>query len=125
VALGQKARDRLRARSHALFGGAQYRLEVGAAIADGDGVTSIKDLAEALGDPPGTGSVSAELKVLERAGLLERSPKQAGDRRVFLVRQPSAYWDFCLEQRQLAGRSRRSPAVKVVSSEDAGLLLDG
>ena len=90
---------RLRENSRTMFGGAQYRLEVGAAIADSDGVVSITDLAQVLGDPPGKGSVNTELKVLERAGLLVRAPQQPGDRRVFLIRQKSAYWDFCRERR--------------------------
>ena len=89
----------LRDRSRALFGGAQYRLEVGAAIADGDGVVCIKDLAQALDDPPGTGSVNTELKVLERAGLLVRTPRERGERRVYLIRQPSVYWTLCQELR--------------------------
>jgi hypothetical protein len=113
----------LRERSRVLFGGAQYRLEVGAAIADGDGIVCIKDLAEELGDPPGTGSVNTELKVLERAGLLARVDRERGERRVFLRRQRSGYWKFCQEARDVAlgsrsGRSRsggldaaRSPEV--------------
>ncbi|MDP9286161.1 MAG: helix-turn-helix domain-containing protein [Actinomycetota bacterium] len=105
-------RQRLRERSRVLFGGAQYRLEVGAAIADGDGIVCIKDLAEELGDPPGTGSVNAELKVLERAGLLARVDRERGERRVLLLRQGSGYWKFCQEARDVAlgsrsGRSRR------------------
>ncbi len=92
----------LRALSRTLFGGAQYRLEIGLAIADGDGLVSIKDLADELGDPPGTGSVNTELKVLERAALLKRAPKQQGERRVYLARQESAYWNLC---RELASRS--------------------
>ena len=36
----------MRERSRVLFGGAQYRIEIGAAIADGDGVVCIKDLAQ-------------------------------------------------------------------------------
>jgi DNA-binding MarR family transcriptional regulator len=87
----------VRALSRALFGGAQYRLEVGRAIANGDGFVCIKDLAEDLGDPPGTASVNAELKVLERAGLLVRVPKEKGERRVYLARQESAYWALCQE----------------------------
>ena len=92
----------LRSISRALFGGAQYRLEVGRAIADGDGLVCIKDLAEQLGDPPGSGSVNAELKILERAGLLVRVPRQKGERRIYLARQDSAYWSLCQE---LASRS--------------------
>jgi hypothetical protein len=93
------ARQRIRERSRALFGGAQYRLEVGAAIAEGDGIVCIKDLADELGDPPGKGSVNAELKVLEHAGLLNRTPRTPGERRVYLMRQRSAYWTFCKEAR--------------------------
>jgi hypothetical protein len=87
----------LRSLSRALFGGAQYRLEVGRAIADGDGLVCIKDLAEQLGDPPGSGSVNAELKILERAGLLVRMPREKGERRIYLARQDSAYWSLCQE----------------------------
>lgn len=91
--------ERIRVLSGALFGGARYRVEVGAAIADGDGVVCIKDLAAELGDPPGTGSVNTELKVLERARLLVRAPRERAERRVFLLRQPSAYWTLCQELR--------------------------
>jgi hypothetical protein len=87
----------LRNLSRSLFGGAQYRLEVGYAIAAGDGFVCIKDLAQQLGDPPGPGSVNAELKVLERAGLLVRVPREKGERRVYLSRQDSAYWTLCRE----------------------------
>ncbi len=86
-----------RALSRALFGGAQYRLEVGAAIAAGDGLVCAKDLADELGDPPGKGSVHLELKTLERAGLLTRMPKEKAERRVYLARQESAYWAMCEE----------------------------
>lgn len=89
--------DATRAASRALFGGAQYRIEIGCAIAAGDGFVCIKDLAAELGDPPGNGSVNAELKVLERAGLLVRTPRQKGERRIYLARQESAYWSFCKE----------------------------
>jgi hypothetical protein len=88
--------DEVRALSRTLFGGAQYRLEVGAAISPGDLVT-IKDLAERLGDPPGTASVNTELKVLEAAGLLQRLPRVGSDRRIFLEAKPSSYWSTCRE----------------------------
>jgi DNA-binding MarR family transcriptional regulator len=87
----------VRALSRALFGGAQYRVEIGSAIADGDGLVCITDLADELGDPPGKGSVNAELKVLERAGLLVRVPREKGERRVYLARQESAYWTLSQE----------------------------
>jgi DNA-binding MarR family transcriptional regulator len=96
----------LRQRSRWLFG-AQYRVEVGAAIASGDGVVCIKDLAEELGDPPGMSSVNAELKVLERAGLLVRAPRQRGERRVYLLRQPSSYWGLCRELHEATRPSSR------------------
>ena len=98
----------LRRQSRALFGGAKYRLEVGAAIADSDGIVCIKDLADELGDPPGRGSVNTELKVLERAGLLVRGPSEPGNRRVFLLRQPSAYWLVCQEMRDACRRPSKS-----------------
>jgi hypothetical protein len=85
-----------RERSKALFG-AQYRVEVGAAIARGDGLVCIKDLADELGGPPGVGSVNAELRVLERSGLLVRGPRDRSSRKVYLLRQPSSYWEVCLE----------------------------
>jgi DNA-binding MarR family transcriptional regulator len=88
---------KLRSLSRALFGGAQYRLEVGCAIAEGDGLVCIKDLAEQLGDPPSAGSVNAELKILERAGLLVRVPREKGERRIYLARQDSVYWSLCQE----------------------------
>jgi hypothetical protein len=98
----------LRERSRALFG-AQYRLEVGAAIADGDGIVCIKDLATALGDPPGRGSVNAELKVLERSGLLHRVARERGERRVWLMREEgSTYWEFCRQTRDSLMPSRRA-----------------
>jgi hypothetical protein len=98
----------VRSRSRALFG-AQYRVEVGAAIARSDGIVCIKELALQLGDPPGTGSVNAELKVLERAGLLARAPRPRGERHVYLLRQESAYWGLCAElHAQGTKRTRRS-----------------
>jgi hypothetical protein len=114
MAKADRATSLLRQRSRALFGGAQYRAEVGAAIARGDGVVCIKDLAADLGDPPGAGSVNAELKVLERAGLLTRAPRERGERRVYLLRQPSPYWALCEEmfrEARRAGAARRPRRV--------------
>jgi len=68
--------------------GAQYRIEVGAAIAESDGIVCMVDLVKLLGDPPGKSSVNVELKVLERANLLAR-PNIKKDRRIDLVRQDS------------------------------------
>ena len=91
------AKYAIRDLSRILFGGAQYRLEVACAIAAGDGVVCIKDLADELGDPPGQGSVNTELKKLEEAGLLTRQPRSVGDRRVMLQREQSGYWACCEE----------------------------
>jgi hypothetical protein len=99
--------ERVRELSRTLFGG-QYRLELGAAISEGDLVT-IKDLAERPGDPPGTSSVNAELKVLEAAGLLQRVPRVGSDRRVFLQARPSSYWNTCRELVEYA-QARAVPA---------------
>lgn len=102
----------MRELSRSLFGGAQYRLELGAAISQGDLVT-IKDLAERLGDPPGTSSVNTELKVLEAAGLLQRVARIGSDRRVFLQAKQSSYWSTCRELVEYARSwvvpARRSP----------------
>jgi DNA-binding MarR family transcriptional regulator len=95
----------IRALSRTLFGGAQYRLEIACAIALGDGIVCIKELAGELGDPPGQGSVNTELKKLEKAGLLVRKQKSAGERRVLLVRQECGYWACCQE---LAARASQS-----------------
>lgn len=88
--------DPVRELSRVLFGGAQYRLEVGAALRS-DELTNIKELAEQLGDPPGTASVNTELKRLEEAGLLIRLPRVGSDRRVHLRARSSSYWELCRE----------------------------
>ena len=93
--------------------GAQYRIEVGAAIAESDGIVCMVDLVKSLGDPPGKSSVNAELKVLERANLLTR-PNIKKDRRIDLVRQDSPWWDVCVGLRDATAkkRARRSPAAR-------------
>lgn len=92
--------------SHTLFGGAQYRIEVGAAIAESDGIVCMVDLVKLLGDPPGKSSVNAELKVLERAKLLTR-PNIVKDRRIDLLRQDSPWWGMCLGLRDATAKRRR------------------
>lgn len=92
--------ESLRAASSALFG-AMYRVEIGAAIAEGAGVLSAKELAQELGDPPGYSNVSAECRVLRRAGLLVPAPRQKGERRLHLIQQDSPYWELC---RDIAAR---------------------
>ena len=92
----------MRQLSRILFGGAEYRLEIGAAL-ESDELTNIKDLAERLGDPPGTASVNTELKRLEEAGLLERLPRVGSDRRVHFRARTSSYWETCRELIEFAG----------------------
>lgn len=101
--------------SRILFGGAQYRLEVGAALSS-DQLVNIKDLADELGDPPGTASVNTELKRLEEAGLLERLPKVGSDRRVYLRPRPTSYWQTCRDLIEFA--SERSPQTVDVELPD-------
>jgi hypothetical protein len=91
--------------SRTLFGGAQYRIEVGAAIAESDGILCMVDLVKLLGDPPGKSSVNAELKVLERANLLAR-PDVRRERRVHLIRQNNLYWNMCRELRDTTAVKR-------------------
>jgi hypothetical protein len=66
-------------------------------------VVCVKDLADELAaacvDAPGSASVNTELKVLERAGLLSRGPRERGERRVYLLRQEGGYWGTCRELR--------------------------
>jgi predicted transcriptional regulator len=84
-----------RALSKALFGGAQYRIEIGAAIADLP-IVNTAELAVQLHLV--RQSVNQELQVLERAGLLTRTPgTDDGGRKVFFFRQESNYWSFCTE----------------------------
>ena len=99
-----------RVLSHRLFGGARYRVEIGAAIAESDGIVCMVDLIKLLGDPPGKSSVNAELKVLERANLLARASISAGERRIHLLRQDSSYWQACLELRNATASPVRIPA---------------
>jgi hypothetical protein len=92
-------------------------LEVGAAIVSEE-LVNIKDLAEQLGDPPGTASVNTELKHLEEAGLLERLPRFGSDRRVFLRARPTSYWDTCRDLIAFAReRASQAPGRESPSSD--------
>ena len=97
----------MRALSRQLFGGAQYRIEVGAAVAERP-LANTTEIAADLGIA--RQSVNHELQVLEQAGLLSRTPIAAG-RKVFLVREDSHYWAMCLEARAQAHKmlNRASP----------------
>lgn len=84
-----------RAFSKALFGGAQYRLEIGAAIS-GKPMVNTAELADELGIS--RQSINQELRMLEGVGLLTRAEKGGdGGRKVYLMKMTSAYWDFCIE----------------------------
>lgn len=88
---------RARLLSRRVMGGAQYRLEIGARIAVGETINT-SDLANDLGIPKQ--SVNQELRLLERAGLIERMPdSHHGERRVYFtqVDKSSAYWSWCVE----------------------------
>ncbi|HTA13866.1 MAG TPA: helix-turn-helix domain-containing protein [Solirubrobacteraceae bacterium] len=90
----------MRALSKAVFGGAQYRVEIGAAIADLD---EFKDInASALAKQTGISkqSVGHELRLLESAGLIVRTAAaEDSARKVYFTRSESAYWDWCREAR--------------------------
>jgi hypothetical protein len=81
-----------RALSHLMSGGANYRLEIGSAIASGDGVANTSDLASQLALP--RQAVNLELLMLERVGLLRREEQGSG-RKVYFTRIPSDYWRWC------------------------------
>jgi predicted transcriptional regulator len=89
-----------RALSKSLFGGATYRIEIGAAIADGDGIVNTAGLADELNLV--RQSVNQELKILETIGLLERREQADGGRKVFLMRNVSTYWKWCREAQENA-----------------------
>lgn len=95
--------QRLRDLSRALFGGAMYRAEIGAAIADADPPICAKDLVEALGGAVDKATVSNEVKILKAAGILSSVRSEPGDRRKFLAPDvESAYWRLCQQLRQAA-----------------------
>jgi predicted ArsR family transcriptional regulator len=87
-----------RAVSRHLHGGARYRIEIGAAIARSKLVNTV-ELADALDLT--RQSVHQEIQALERTGLLTRAP-QGSNRKVFFMKEPSAYWDWCAEAATLA-----------------------
>jgi hypothetical protein len=94
-----------RVLSRRLFGGAQYRLEVGHAIAESkDGLVSVPQLSQDL--ILVAQSVNQELLLLERVGLLSRMD-DLGGRTVYFQRQDSAYWSFCREATTEAARMLR------------------
>ncbi len=87
--------DAIRALSRRLFGGASYRIEVGAAIADRKLIANIAELADELRLQRQT--VQQELRKLEDSGLLRRADQH--ERKVYLIGTRSLYWDLCRELR--------------------------
>jgi DNA-binding MarR family transcriptional regulator len=88
----------MRALSKTVFGGAQYRVEIGATIAErGDfNAFDAGELSEKTGISKQ--SISHELRMLEEAGLIERvPPAKDSPRKVFYTRTASAYWAWCQE----------------------------
>jgi len=83
-----------RALSKLLFGGAGYRIEIGAAIAELRRVNTT-ELADQL--DVARQSVNQELRVLEHAGLLRRIRRRGKGRAVFFAPQRSGYWRWCSE----------------------------
>lgn len=103
--LSDAQRESLRDLSGALFGGARYRLEVGAVIDAHDRLANTSEIARILGDPPGKGGVDRELKILETAGLLGRvSPK--GKKPVYWQADASPYWKMCRHYWTIAVRDQ-------------------
>jgi DNA-binding Lrp family transcriptional regulator len=92
--------------SRVLFGGARYRLEVGAAIAR-ESFVSTSGLADRLG--LSRQAVNHELHLLERAGLLDRAPAINGERAVYFAAKESPYWAFCSDAMSRAAEWAEEP----------------
>jgi DNA-binding transcriptional regulator GbsR (MarR family) len=91
-----------RALSKLVYGGAHYRVEVGALIADAQASkqpVNITEIAAALNLP--RQAVSNEFHLLEEAGLLRRTDPGSG-RKIFYLSEPSTHWDWCQEARASA-----------------------
>jgi DNA-binding transcriptional ArsR family regulator len=103
-----RTRRATRALSRVLFGGARYRIEIGAAIA-GRRRVNTAELAAQL--DIARQSVNQELRVLERAGLLRRIAGRGRGGEVFFMPQRSRYWRWCTEAQADAARMlERTPA---------------
>jgi len=88
----------MRALSKTVFGGAQYRVEIGARIAERDDFDPFdaSELSESTGISKQ--SISHELRMLEEAGLIKRvPPARDSPRKVFYNRTASSYWAWCQE----------------------------
>jgi len=81
--------------------------------------------AEALAERLAARSAAevVELKILERAGLLARAEKQQGERRVYLIPQPSLYWEMCRTIRDQTARKRQTPRPRRGTHRDRRVSL--
>lgn len=83
--------------------GQTYRLEIMLAIADSDdGLVTLTDLAKAL--DISTSNVQVALRSLVGTGLLSEVPKD-DNRRKYLIRNPSAAWEWVREMRNQVERT--------------------
>ena len=94
---------------------ATHRIEIGAAIADADGVANTADLADQLGIKPQT--VNHELGRLEEAGLLHRT--ESPERKVFLRAIDCGFWSLCQELRGPRALIRWHSATSLKSAPSA------
>ncbi len=90
--------------SSALFGGAQYRLEICGALQAGETVTA-SALMDRLPTPPTKPSVHTEVQRLLAAGLLLRLDRSHGDRHVYLRVARTSLWQTA---REIAAAARAS-----------------
>ena len=91
-----------RALSKLVYGGAHYRVEVGALIADeraSSQPVNVAEVAEALS--LSRQAISNEFRLLDEAGLLRRTDPGSG-RKIFYLSAPSAHWEWCQEARASA-----------------------
>jgi hypothetical protein len=91
--LTETERERVREMSKLMFGNAD-RLDVAIAVASApDGVVSATDLQWKL--QLANNRVGAQLRVLQRAGLLQEAPVSGPRRMRMFVRVESPFWDLC------------------------------
>lgn len=99
----------LRARSSRIFGGAEFRAEIGLVVGRSETVCKSelgRALVRVLDDPPSPTTINNEIDLLIDARLLEAdAPHPRNGKKHWKPVKPCAYWDFCAE---LAERSRAS-----------------
>ena len=113
----QAQRLAVRRCSAALFGGAQYRLEVCGALQSGETVTAA-GLIDRLPVPPSKASVHSEVQRLVAAGLLLRLDPLPGDRHAYLRVAETTLWQAA---RELAAAARSNSDAVAVSADALAL----